>query len=766
MRRKFFAALLMAALCVMMCTGAFAATSSAPSSIASAYEWNLLEQINEYRVENGQQPLSMLPALQSAAAARAIELDALADKNRPDGTGWATVLSEYSVSYSTATQCYMKGLTNASAAPAAIMNTLRNSSSDSVTPFREAVLNGNFSHIGIGSTSSGYWLWILTGGCFATECTVYSQDGSIYTQGADIGGLSMVAQTACSHGTATFPVSAALCTENAGSANLNYNTTSAATAALPTKAEEPTSITLNPTELVICKGTSSALTVSIAPTAAKATKLTWTSSNPAVASVASDGTVRGIKEGSATITVTDGSISATCTVTVVDRADSVSVSMNALTLGTGQKYAASYTLLPAGCTEKVTWSTYPGNSKAVTVSQDGVITAGTQTGKAYVIATTASGKSARIKVAVVASSEAVQSLRISATQAQVAPGGSIRLVAKAYPSTATNRTITWKSSNTSIATVNSSGIVTGMAKGEVTIYAIASSGISLSCDVTVRDVQVASVSFKKSVASIYVGQKGKLFPAVLPTNAAVKTLSWTSSDPEIATVDANGYVVAKAQGTVKITATASNGVSGSITLSVKEYPVSAVKISKRSATVSVGMTGTIRAQIAPSKASNTTVIWKSSNPSVVSVDENGKITALSSGTAVITATSESNPKAKASCTIRVLSNSYKRATAYTAGKASAWVTGAYFKGNELRVQVCYYNIKSSAVSGTAFGDEVLLYISNSVVLRTLEINSAQLYTGTVPARSAKYVVYTFSTADCPELASLNLRKLHSNSRVG
>ncbi len=768
MKRKILSALLVLILCISSCAGAFAASSTAPGSISSNPEWTLLEMMNEYRVANGKQPLSMLPGLQTASGTRADELNTKADKNRPNGSSWTTVLSDNKVSFVSATQCYMKGLTNPATAPTTIVNLLKNSTSDSVKPFRDAILNENFTHVGIGSTSSGYWLWILVGGCSVKGCTVSSQKNSLYSAGADIDSLAMVASATCSHGSASFPVSEKLCKVNAdGTAALQYITSAGSSFPLPTKESEDANkpaLSLNKTEISVQQGTTHTLKATLT---GSTDKVTWTSSDEKIATV-TNGIVKGIKVGTATVTATAGKLTATCKVTVTEvppAPASITLSADALTLGLGQNYEAKCTITPANSKEEIIWSTYPANSKAVTVSDKGVITAGKQAGKAFVIASTSSGKSARIKVTVVAANKAVQSVKISALEAQVAPGASIRLMAKAYPQTATNRTITWKSSDPTVAAVNSSGIVLGVTKGTATIYAISSSGITRECVVTVRDVQVTSVRFSKPSGNMYAGQKGKLSPTVLPSNAAVKTLTWTSSDPKVATVSENGYVEAKAAGTVVITATSENGKSGSVTFTVKEITAKAVKLSKKSVTVTVGASGTIRAQISPAKASKN-IIWTSSSPKIVSVDSNGKITAHASGSAVITATSATNSKAKASCTVRVQSNTFKRTSAFTANKPSAWVTGAYFKGDELRVQVCYYNSKVYPVKGTAFGDEVLLYSSSSVIRCALEIENDQLFTGLLNPRAPKYVVYTFSVKDYPELAGLNLRKLHANSHVG
>ncbi|MDO4739632.1 MAG: Ig-like domain-containing protein [Eubacteriales bacterium] len=766
MKRNFITFALLAVLCFGLCLPALAVNSTAPGDIASPAEWALLELINDYRAEEGRQPLSMSGALQTAANTRAVELKTMDDKNRPDGKPWASVLEEAGFSYVSATQSYMKNLTDDKTAPAAIINTLRTSEQESVKPFREAILAENITHIGIGS-ADGNWLWILTeGGCTPESCTVSCQSGALYSEGADISKLAMVANVQCNHGATYLPVSSSLCKTSGADAYLQYKTAAGTQAILPAVQEIPVELTLSSTTAQIIRGESFALSAEVKPVSAVGA-FQWSSSDPSIASVDSYGLVIGRKAGTATITVTFGKATASCAVTVTDIADSISCSVSDLFIGVGQKYSASYVLTPAGCAERVTWTTYPQSSSAASVSEEGVITAGPSTGKVYVVATTASGKSARIRVTVLPSEKAVQSVRISTDKAEVVPGGQIRIAAKVYPSTASYKQLTWVSSNPAVASVTSDGVITGLTRGESTITVVSSSGASASCRITVKDHDITSVSFRKSSATIYAGKQGKLPPTITPATAPASALVWTSSDPTVASVDQNGVVTAHKKGIVQITASASEKVSASIIIHVKEIEVSALKLSKRSVTTTVGASGTIRAQVAPTNATNKNILWKSSAPEVVSVDADGRITALSTGTAVITATSESNPNVKTSCTIKVIANAYKRTGGdYKPGKPSAWITDAQFVGNNLVVRACYYNSKPYAVLGTIFGNEALLYTSNTVVAKRLPIDELDVYDELIPAKSAQYVVYVFSLEDYPELRSLNLRALHSNSRIG
>ncbi|EFA22171.1 alpha amylase, catalytic domain protein, partial [Bifidobacterium gallicum DSM 20093 = LMG 11596] len=155
----------------------------------------------------------------------------------------------------------------------------------------------------------------------------------------------------------------------------------------------------------------------------------------------------------------------------------------------------------------------------------------------------------------------------------------------------------------------------------------------------VVEVPVSSVSIAGGDFSLTEGASKQLSATVAPSNATDKVVSWKSSDAAVATVDASGKVTAKKAGTATITASA-GGKSSSVTVTVASasVPVSSVTISPSSLSLKKGESGQLTATVAPSNASDKTVTWRSSNPAVVSVDADGKVTALKAGVAAVTAT--------------------------------------------------------------------------------------------------------------------------------
>ncbi len=171
--------------------------------------------------------------------------------------------------------------------------------------------------------------------------------------------------------------------------------------------------------------------------------------------------------------------------------------------------------------------------------------------------------------------DVVTAVTLNKSSISLTEGEKTTLSATVYPSNATNKTVTWTSSNTSVATVNSYGTVTAKSSGTAKITASAG-GKSASCTVTVKTetIEVTSVSISPSSKNMEVGEKATLSASVYPSNATNKTVTWSSSNTSVATVS-NGVVTAKASGTATITATA-NGVRGRCLVTVtkaKNYNV-------------------------------------------------------------------------------------------------------------------------------------------------------------------------------------------------
>lgn len=229
------------------------------------------------------------------------------------------------------------------------------------------------------------------------------------------------------------------------------------------------------------------------------------------------------------------------------------------------------------------------------------------------------------------------------------------------------QTKTWTSSNPSIANVDENGIVTAEALGNATITATTTDGTELSASCEVNVVQpVTSISLSQTSASMFQSDTITLIATVLPDNAYNKNLAWTSSKTSVATVDQNGKVTAKKVGTATITATTTDGTDFSASCNVNVTGITDIEFNKASTNLQIGDSETLVATIIPSDVINKTLTWTSSNSSVATVDQNGKVTAKALGVATITATTTDGSNLSASCEVYV----YNRATSISLSQSS------------------------------------------------------------------------------------------------
>lgn len=246
----------------------------------------------------------------------------------------------------------------------------------------------------------------------------------------------------------------------------------------------------------------------------------------------------------------------------------------------------------------------------------------------------------------------VESVSLDRNTLSLNVGEADALQATVKPDNATYKTVAWLSNNKSVVTVDSEGKVVAVTEGRAIITAKV--GVhSATCEVTVlhRIIPVESITLNKTETTIVVGQSETLTATVLPEDAENPVVAWSSSNKEVAVVD-EGVVTAIAEGSAIITATAEgHSASCLVTVSNKVIAVESVSLDVTSSTLYVGETLTLTATIHPDEATDKTVIWSSSDNALASV-ENGKVKALSAGTAIITAKTRDGGH-KASCTIEV-----------------------------------------------------------------------------------------------------------------
>ena len=318
------------------------------------------------------------------------------------------------------------------------------------------------------------------------------------------------------------------------------------------------------------------------------------------------------------------------------------------------------TVEPTNATNKnVTWSS--DHEAIATVDQNGTVTA-RNGGQAIITVTTADGsKTATCTVNVrVHIGVPVQSVGLNNSTLELSEGEGAQLTAHFNPENATNKNVTWRSDNESIAKVDQNGNVVGQTPGTTTITVTTEDGgKTASCEVTVKETPVAvtGVGLNTNKVELSVGEGNKLVATVTPEAAANKEVTWSSNNPEVATVEQDGKVVAQKPGNATITVTTKDGnKTATCEVTVKETPVAVtgVGLNTNDLKLSAGEGNQLVVTITPQHATNPKVTWKSSAPEVATVDANGKVIAQAPGTAMITVTTEDGNKT-ATCKVTVLS---------------------------------------------------------------------------------------------------------------
>ncbi len=409
------------------------------------------------------------------------------------------------------------------------------------------------------------------------------------------------------------------------------------------------SISVNPTGVTVGVGTTVQLTPVVRDAAGNpiaGAAVTFTSSDPAVASVSATGVVTGNAAGTATITIAGGGMSITIPATIT--VAGTPVSTVTLTLPNPAVCVGKSTQLTAVVKDasgniltgrNVTFTS--NNNLVATVTASGLLT-GLVAGVVDITATS-EGKSTTATATICLAASA--SLTLAPASATLGVGVSTQLVATLRDDAGNiiaGRPVTFSSSNTSVATVDAAGNVTGVAAGTATITAVSDGKTSTSA-ITVVPTPVAFIGLTPSTVTPCVGQSQQLTAVVRDASGNILTgrnVTFTSSAPAVATVNANGLVTGVAAGLATITAT-SEGKTTTAQANICLAVVGTVALAPATATVKVGATSKLVATVtdqAGNILAGRPVTFTSSNATVATVAADGTVLGISPGTATITAT--------------------------------------------------------------------------------------------------------------------------------
>lgn len=398
----------------------------------------------------------------------------------------------------------------------------------------------------------------------------------------------------------------------------------------------------------------------------KPSEYTWTSSNEDVAVVDESGKISALKEGNTTITVTtDKEIIVYKVRVTIDESQleitSVKMEKNTLQLELDSSYTMPVKYYPENARDN-TLNWFSSNEKVVTVDKGVIKVVGPGTCMVTVKSNNGNLDTCLVKVKGNGTSD-IEEITFDTSVVELGVGVEYIVNYSTIP-TGVEGDITWESTDPTVATIEN-GVIKTLKEGSTTITAKGGDKEAnlnvIVKEAKVEDVNPQTITLNQSEISLYVGDGYTLTAIVKPDDAVDKKVTWTSSNPEIATVDEKGNVKTLAIGTSTITAKTSNDVSQTCTVKVvkkateEENPSSTIVLNTNNLFMNVGDTSQLIETISPEGLGNVT--WESSDPTVATVN-NGLVTALKNGKTTITVKLDNG--SKATCLINVSSSNFVR----------------------------------------------------------------------------------------------------------
>lgn len=397
-------------------------------------------------------------------------------------------------------------------------------------------------------------------------------------------------------------------------------------------------------DVTINKGDEYSILYTVDPTTSTDISVKWESLNPGIATVSATGKVKAVEIGSTTILArTSGGEIAYCNVTVISKASGLKLNYEEKTVYRNGTFTLTASILPEGATNhKVT---YVSSKPAVaTVAENGVVK-GLQVGTTLITVTSDDG--GYKATCIVTVKEMITKVTLNHSFYAVGIRKTFKLVPKVTATFASNKRVSYSSSDSSVAYVNSKGEVTGRKLGYavITVRALDGSGAKDTCKVRVVR-STSSLKLNRYVMNMVVGRSTKLVATISPRNATYRTVKWTSSDPNTARVLSDGTITALKSGMVMVTASSkdSGGAkTATCYITIKEsVSANSVTITSKNLIMVVGERPvTMTAALAPFNSTDY-IKWESDNRQVASINSStGTVTARMPGNATITAVSAS-----------------------------------------------------------------------------------------------------------------------------
>ena len=479
-----------------------------------------------------------------------------------------------------------------------------------------------------------------------------------------------------------------------------------------------TGVTISNESMTVRKGQEFWLNATCQPENAMNKLIIWSSSDTSIATVDKNGKVTAVEPGDCVITATsqDSGVTARCSLTVTQPITGISLNTNAKTILAGEKFVIIPTIESLDADNKnVTYTS--SDTSVATVDSDGIVT-GVRGGKTVIIVKTE--ERGLIASCLVTVQEFVSSVNITQDSAQMNLGAVLQLQAEVLNETATNRKLTWSSTNNGILQVDSTGKVTAVGMGTATIYAYATDGSGLydTCQITVIK-PVGSIVIQPSSVTVSEGKTARVTATVYPADASIQDIEWSSSDPTVATVDYNGEITGITKGICKIFATSSDGnnIVGVCRVTVKEtVPATGITINSKNITMLPGQTRALSARIKPARSTEG-IYWVSGDTSVATVSADGVVTARGQGMTEIYCISDETG-VESSCEVIVLA---MNATFITLGQYDTFDLDVFGSTERIR----WYSNNKRVATVTTSGQVVARMPGTTTI--TAKVNGKILY---------------------------------------
>jgi len=398
--------------------------------------------------------------------------------------------------------------------------------------------------------------------------------------------------------------------------------------------------------ILLSAGSTVRLQTTCTPEDASNVKVNYETSDAGVAKILNGKQLQAVQRGQCVLTVASDQnpeITETFIVLVIQPVKKLTITGPSKNVAAGDLLQLDAVATPDNATiQEVTWSSR--NPSIATVDDDGLVY-GVKKGTVTIEATAVDGSKVK-GVYQVNVTQKVTSIELKETSVVVSTGRTVQVHATLWPKEANDRSATWLSSDETVATVRN-GVITGRKAGFCTVTCVSNSNPDVSETVEVQVVQPVTkiVFLNETGLSFPIRTSAQLVWRVEPEDASIKDVTFTSSAPKVATVDANGLVTGLTRGTATITATATDGSrkQGSFRVTVTQ-PVEGVEMAREIYYIQLHGAGNIKANVLPSNANNQNVYWSIEDDYYAEVRSNGtntgRVHGLKTGNTTVTATTE------------------------------------------------------------------------------------------------------------------------------